>query len=159
MSCPATKVRTSQSERYKALKSYSTNQEKDQLIIDVLTDDLFRDKQEQITKAFNKWETIQACKALCSLSVSISKESWKSMFAKFIKEIAPLNFTVGYRQMSETNEVEYWVICKEKDYSLLDKISELCIEYENKLPFRVGIVFTSIRQFVGKDIVTFEEEM
>ena len=66
MSCPATKVRTSQSERYKALKSYSTNQEKDQLIIDVLTDDLFRDKQEQITKAFNKWETIQACKALCS---------------------------------------------------------------------------------------------
>lgn len=78
---------------------------------------------------------------------------------KFIKEIAPLNFTVGYRQMSETNEVEYWVICKEKDYSLLDKISELCIEYENKLPFRVGIVFTSIKQFVGKDIVTFEEEM
>ena len=159
MSYSAINVRTNQSERYKALESYSTNREKDQLIIDVLTDDSFQDKQEQVAKAFNKWVAIQTCKALCSLSVSISKASWKHMFAKFIKEIAPLNFTVGYRQMSETNEVEYWVICKEKDYSLLDKISELCIEYENKLPFKVGIVFTSVKQFVGKDIVTFEEEM
>lgn len=159
MSYSAIKVRANQSERYKALEPYSTNQEKDQLIIDVLTDDPFQNKQEQVDKAFNKWEAIQAHRALCSLSVSISKASWKHMFARFIKEIAPSNFTVGYRQMSETNEVEYWVICKEKNYSLLDKISELCIEYENKLPFKVGIVFTSIKQFVGKDIVTFEEEM
>lgn len=150
---------TSKVDRYKILKPYSTTQETDNLIINILTINQEQGQNNQIDTAFRNWETLQHRKVCNQIIISWSSKNWAKLFAKLIKDIDSSNLTVGYRWLHQTNEVEYWVICKEKDYSLLDKISELCIEYENKLPFRVGIVFTSIKQFVGKDIVTFEEEM
>ena len=148
---------TSKVDRYKILKPYSTTQETDNLIINILTINQEQGQNNQIDTAFRNWETLQHRKVCNQIIISWSSKNWAKLFAKSIKYIDSSNLTVGYRWLHQTNEVEYWVICKEKDYEILNRISELQIDYETILPFTVDIVFIGEKQFIGKDMITFEE--
>lgn len=134
-------------QQYKRFKDLSTDAEKDTLIVEMLRESTeFEDKNTQIEVAFGNWQKIQKEKVVSSIINYL-------VLMRLIKHINEDEIQVGIRPVS--NKFEIWVICKNKDFSILDSIFELYQSVKGTLPRPVEFVFVSEEQFVGKDNVKF----
>lgn len=76
------------------------------------------------------------------------------LLAHSIKQIDSKNINIGIRYISN-NALEYWIICNEMDYEILDKVYDVYQSYANKIVYPVEFVFTSKEQFFGKECIHF----
>ena len=146
----STNVAVSQSEQYRQLKGYSSVAEKDILIQELLQENTsFDNKEDQVKQVFGKWRKIQISK----FADSVVPEFYNILLALQIKSLDPEGIRIGIRTVA--GKCEYWVICKKKDYSLLDQIYDIYESLSDKLFQSVDFVFISEEQFIGKDIIEF----
>jgi len=75
------------------------------------------------------------------------------ILAKKIKNINKNNIKVGIRFID--NKFEYWVVCKEKNFEILDKIYDIYVDLKHCIDCPVEFVFINENQFVGKDNISF----
>ncbi len=141
----------SKEEQYRQLKAFSSDAEKDSLILDILCESSeYEDKEAQVENAFGNWQTIQKRKVILPAFNYL-------VLARSIKGIDPEAIRVGMRFFSQ--KLEIWVICKEKDYSIIDKIYDIYESMRNQLPRPVAFVFIGEDQFIGRQNVSFISEL
>jgi hypothetical protein len=151
-----TKIELSQVEQYSLLKNYSTHNEIDKLLVDILNESSnFESKTEQVTSAFGEWSTLQKTKINFGLTVLDNSIGLLNLLlASSLKQINPENITICIRKIPY-DKFEFWIVCKTMDYSILDNVYDIYDEYIDKLTKPVEFVFTSEKQFVGKENISF----
>ena len=145
-------------QQYSLLKNFSSSDETDKLIISMLTDSSdFDSKEKQIEIALNDWSTIQNSKVYFGIKgINDSIGLFNMLLAYSIKRIDNDNINVGIRFFAN-NTLEYWIICEQTDYNILDKVYDIYNQYLNKLAHQVEFVFTSKEKFVGEKHMQFLE--
>lgn len=142
-------------EQYSLLKDYSTESEKDKLIISILNEnDEYISKEEQVVEVFGEWSTIQKAKINLGLDSVEPISLINLLLAISIKLLNPEELTVRIRCL-DNNTLEYWAICKTMDYSILDKVYDVYEQYAERLSNKVEFVFTSEEQFIVRDSIEF----
>ena len=143
-----TTVFVNKEEQYRKFKDLSTDAEKDALIIGILRDNPdFDEKDSQIETVFGEWQRIQKRKYTVPFFNYL-------VLMRYIKLINEDEIKVGMRPLSN-NRFEIWVICKNKDYSILDRVYEIYQCISKELPRPVEFVFVSEEQFIGKESINF----
>ncbi len=153
------KTELMQSEQYSLLKNFSTDSEKDKLLVDILSENAeYESKEEQVAVAFGEWSTIQKRKISFGIDNGDSIGLMNTILAISIKMINPDEITVCIRDLSN-NKLEYWIICEKMDCDILDKVYDIYERYINKLAYSVEFVFTSKNQFVGEEHIKFMKKI
>lgn len=137
-------------DQYKQISCFSSPKDKDRLIINILGDSTdYFSKEEQVNDVFGDWVNLQNQKA----KYPYSKAWYTIELAVALKQLDKNNIVIGVRALSD--KYEYWVVCEEKDYELLDRIYDVYVEYAGVLSKPVDFIFISEEQFVGKDNISF----
>lgn len=135
---------------YSILKDYSSPKEKDGLILNILNDSVdYVDKEQQVNNAYEKWLKIQERKIVGRLPV---EQSYLNL-ASNIKNINKSEISVGIRDLSY--KYEYWIICKHKDYDILDEIYDLYQNFIELLSKPIDFIFVGEQQFIGDGNIVF----
>ena len=155
-----TTTKLSPVQRYSLLKDFSSSDETDRLIINMLTNTSdFESKEKQIDVALDNWSSIQNTKIYYGVKgMNDSIGFFNMLLAYSIKQIDKSNITVGIRDLPSST-LEYWIICNQLEYDILDKVYEIYNQYLDKLAHRVEFIFTSVEQFIGKEHMQFLEEI
>lgn len=145
-----TKIKLSPYSKYAILKDYSSTKEKDNLIQSILSDNSeFSEKEEQVNNAFGEWLGLQENKHKSNAPI----ENKYLFIAQSIKSINKNEINIGI--VDNKNKYEFWIICKTKDYAILDNIYDIYENHYHEIPKPIDFIFLSERQFVGKDNVVF----
>lgn len=155
-----TTAKLSLAQQYSLLKDFSTSDETEKLLMNILRESPdFDSKENQIEEAVGTWSSIQKKKIYFGIKgINDSIGMFNMLLAYSLKQIDNTRINIGIRNISN-NTLEYWVICNEIDNGILDKVYDIYECYITKLAHPVEFVFAGKDQFLGREHIKFLEEI
>lgn len=149
---------------FEDLKSYSSENEKDKLICNLLSSE---DEQKTIEEVYFEWKVIPSKR-------KNSDDKLRKMIgnsfpkAEGVLSLGDLMLAYSVRDLSEESQVkirkvgnllEYWFICKEKDYSVLRKAVSVISEYSFCNKKEIDCIFTCFEDYNSDNGLDFIVEI
>lgn len=166
-------------EKYDSIKDSATSCAKDELIENLLKTavdhDLCNDEtpiSEIQTETLNTWVGMHSHQNACNnledkTSILLANfypdaigkiaTSEVYLFASLVFDLSKLGFkvTIGFVKGLPTSKLEVWIICKEKDYSILESATKIINDYIVQNRKDVNCVFVGENQLISNKTPKF----
>jgi hypothetical protein len=167
-------------ERYKETKNLASSEAKDQLIESLCKLAYVHDLSDQkipisakSSKCIDEWCAIQSTSTQnlellltrklnniirsaypnCDAEYSLNEISLATRIKKINPEIAKI------KCLKPLDKIEIWIVCDVKDYSVLEKATDLINDYQAKYHTSIDCVFTARNQLIKERLPRFDFEL